>query len=245
MTLHRAATLQTTTLWILRHGQALHNPRAEAARSAGCSKAEFLEWMRRDDALDAPLTALGIEQARSVQLLPLVVVPDVVIASPLSRALQTADVACSPASISSSTRRIAYEGFREINGWLLNAKRRSKTELQSLFPAWDFDDLQTEHDVLWEPTVLEDERACGERGHQGLLWIARTFQDASSVLLVAHGGILSYTMQLQPHVMVRDERSEEQQERAVTARFSNCELRRYRLQVEQDVVTLTEVDLDS
>ena len=47
----------------LRHGQAQHNPRAEAARSAGCSFDAFLQLMKADDAYDAELTALGRAQA--------------------------------------------------------------------------------------------------------------------------------------------------------------------------------------
>ena len=38
---------------IVRHGQAQHNPRAEAAREAGCSFDEFLRLMELDDAHDA------------------------------------------------------------------------------------------------------------------------------------------------------------------------------------------------
>jgi hypothetical protein len=38
---------------IIRHGQAQHNPRAEAAREAGCSFDEFLRLMELDDAHDA------------------------------------------------------------------------------------------------------------------------------------------------------------------------------------------------
>lgn len=38
---------------IVRHGQSQHNPRAEAAREAGCSFDEFLRWMELDDAHDA------------------------------------------------------------------------------------------------------------------------------------------------------------------------------------------------
>lgn len=87
-------------LFILRHGQATHNPRAEAAREQGCSHEEFLEWMRKDDSLDSELTELGRSQAQAVlrqfhnddprkwrdrvQLC---------VSSPLSRAIQTADTA--------------------------------------------------------------------------------------------------------------------------------------------------------
>ena len=54
------------TLHFLRHGQAVHNPRAEATRAAGCSFDDFLRLMKEDDAFDADLTALGREQARGL-----------------------------------------------------------------------------------------------------------------------------------------------------------------------------------
>lgn len=224
------------TLYILRHGQAQHNPRAEVARSNGCSKEEFLELMRQDDSLDAPLTDLGIEQAQSVHL---PVKPDLVVASPLSRALATADLACKSNSHHISNR-ISYEGFREINGWLLNAKRRPKSELERLFPHWDFADLATDHDASWEPQ-LEREEACSERGYRGLLRLLTERQE-DSILLVVHGGLLSFTMN-HNHVKVKDGRSTTA-ERCSRSRFSNCELRKYSLEAaEMNKVMLTELDI--
>ena len=55
-------------LVFLRHGQAVHNPRAEAAKSAGCSYERFLGLMREDDAFDAPLTPLGTSQVPRTRL---------------------------------------------------------------------------------------------------------------------------------------------------------------------------------
>ena len=84
----------TKRVLFLRHGQAVHNPRAEAAREAGCTHEHFLELTRQDDAFDSPLTTLGEEQAREVlrrygsgALLNV----GLVVASSLSRALRTAD----------------------------------------------------------------------------------------------------------------------------------------------------------
>jgi broad specificity phosphatase PhoE len=57
------SNLLKKTIHFLRHGQAMHNINAEPMRAAGCSWDEFIEAMRRDDALDSPLTELGIEQA--------------------------------------------------------------------------------------------------------------------------------------------------------------------------------------
>ena len=116
---------------LLRHGQALHNPRAEAARKAGCSFDDFLRLMKEDDAFDADLTELGREQAREagaalgdermagVQL---------VMVSPLSRAIETAQLVMPNAT--SSKPFIAHDLLCERSGWMLNAKRRTRKLLQ-------------------------------------------------------------------------------------------------------------------
>jgi len=123
----------TKRLYIIRHGQAAHNPRAEKARAEGCSHDEFLEIMRQDDCLDAPLTTLGIEQAKEGQARYGHLLRDVqlVVSSPLSRALQTADAILPPSrdharsfATSSSPgvdlvvnpKRFVMESLREVNG---------------------------------------------------------------------------------------------------------------------------------
>lgn len=195
---NNAIAVAVKDLWILRHGQAVHNPRAEAAREKGCSHDEFLELMRQDDCLDAPLTELGLQQAKAVAKQLAVLQqnrqqrntrPWIVVSSPLSRALQTADLAlgqCSsrssvddddddfetPFSTSMPLSKICYEGFREINGWLLNAQRQPKATLAAQFPTWNFDAISTEMDELWDPHTLEERNLCGHRGTQGLIWLA-------------------------------------------------------------------------
>merc|ERR1719491_1741781 len=75
----------------LRHGQAVHNPRAEAARSQGCSYETFMDLMKQDDAFDADLTPLGEEQAiqgRAKYESELEGV-ELVVSSPLTRTLKT------------------------------------------------------------------------------------------------------------------------------------------------------------
>jgi broad specificity phosphatase PhoE len=227
-------------LWVLRHGQATHNPRAEAAREAGCTFDEFLELMRQDDSLDADLTDLGRAQAQQVHAMHQHALSslDAVISSPLSRALHTADLAAPHVSI-----RVVDEAFREINGILLNAKRRSKSELTRLFPTWSLEGVEREHDGDWTAHELEDKQACGERGYHGLVGLVR--RDEKRMLLVAHGGLLRLVMAEHPSVIVRDERSAAETvgpssnaastvthevRRASHARFGNCELRRYRME---------------
>jgi broad specificity phosphatase PhoE len=231
----------------LRHGQALHNPRAEAARDAGCSHQTFLDLMREDDAFDAPLTPKGIQQAitaRTENSLKLNGV-QLVVSSPLSRALCTADLAIHPkhahddddgndtvvdddsntnntTTVTGATNRICIEEFREINGWLLNAKRRAKQDLISTFhPSWNFHQL-TAQDEAWT-TTLESEHTCAERCYQGLLFLLKERVE-ERILTVAHGGLLKFVMVHHRNVVVVDGREEGEK------RFGNCELREYEVE---------------
>ena len=69
----------------------MHNPRAEAARAEGCSFERFFDIMKEDDAFDAPLTELGKDQAQKgeARFGKYLRDAELLVASPLSRALQT------------------------------------------------------------------------------------------------------------------------------------------------------------
>ena len=218
------------TLVFLRHGQATHNPRAEAEKEKGCSHETFMKLMQEDDQFDAELTPLGIEQAMEgkKKYEHLLVGVDLVVSSPLSRALKTADLTICPengmptSSCTSTSgietshpKRVCIESLREINGLLLNAKRRAKIDLEERFhERWNFDSL-TEEDKTWTEK-LEEYDDCSERGYQSLLWLLQRSED--KILVVAHGGILRFTMDLHPLVTVDN-----------SNRFSNCEMRQYEI----------------
>ena len=227
----------------LRHGQAMHNPRAEAAKDEGCSHQTFLDLMQQDDAFDAPLTPLGIQQAIQARMeyYKRLEKVQLVVSSPLSRALHTADLAIHPLNdvdididtktntntnintntntMRGATNRICMEEFREINGWLLNSQRRPTKDLISTFhPSWNFH-LLTPQDDAWT-TTLESEHSCAERCYQGLLFLLKKRVE-DRILTVAHGGLLRFVMVHHPNVVVVDGRSEEKK------RFGNCELREY------------------
>jgi len=248
------AAASSKDLWILRHGQATHNPRAEAARANGCSFDEFFDLMRQDDSLDSPLTEHGRQQATAVferygKLLSANV--ELVVSSPLSRAIETANLALPPspaaaiatsansgstndpqtatATRTTSPARVCYEGFREINGVLRNAQRQTVSQLQARFGGhWNWDYLTTDHDATWEAERLESTEAVAARGVAGLRWLLGE-RSERGVLLVAHGGLLRYTFD---QCVVRDERRSHaaHHRRSATARFGNGELRRYRLE---------------
>jgi len=231
----------------VRHGQATHNPRAEEAKENGCSHETFMRLMQEDDQFDSELTPLGIEQAirgrdKSQHLL---VDVDLVVSSPLSRALKTADLfICPERGIDTGVKdtrhpkRICIEDLREINGLLLNAKRRTKAELENLFhQRWNFE-LLPEEDKHWTED-MEAYDDCSERGYYSLLWLLRRSED--KVLVVSHGGILRFSMVDHPLVELVDDRDQDNK------RFSNCELREYFISIKEDnhterpVVILTEI----
>ncbi|KAG7343425.1 histidine phosphatase superfamily branch 1 protein [Nitzschia inconspicua] len=222
-------------LYIVRHGQALHNPRAEAAKASGCTMEEFFELMKQDDAWDAELTELGREQARRCHhthfnALLLENKLDLVVSSTLSRAIETAELIYPSTSTTHHIPRISLEQFREINGSLLNGKRRSKSFLRGRFPMWDFDMLESEEDDTWTED-MEAYEAAAERGYQGLAWLLSERKE-DIILLVSHGGLLRYTMNTHPAIHMADERSCDHHShngKTIDSRFDNCEVRKYRL----------------
>ena len=131
--------MSNKTVFFLRHGQAAHNVNAEPLRAAGCTFTEFLNQMKADDVFDAPLTEAGREQARCAGEDTVMVAKargvDLICASPLSRAIDTANAVFKSAPM--STPRFVLEDLREISGWMVNAKRRRSSELAKLHTGWD------------------------------------------------------------------------------------------------------------
>jgi broad specificity phosphatase PhoE len=124
--------------------------------------------------------------------------------------------------------------FSQSNALAGCAKRRTRTELEKTFPAWNFQDLQAEHYHLWTPQ-MEDVQDAAERGYQGLCWMMDRPED--SILLVCHGGILRYMMNQHPLIALKDERTS--CDKAVESRFDNCEVRRYILSWNEEDKPLT------
>ncbi len=111
--------------------------------------------MGEDDAFDSSLTELGENQATHAgrQLRDALLNIDMVVSSPLSRALRTADLVFPPTDTSQYSaglikpRRVCVEDLREINGSFLNAKRRPRAELEQKFPHWNFEHIPGEQSI--------------------------------------------------------------------------------------------------
>jgi len=208
---------------LVRHGQALHNVRAEAKKDDGCSHEDFLETMKEDDVFDAPLTNLGIRQASDAAITAAgrrcAGHIELVVASPLSRALDTAELLFAPPLIS-PPRRICYEGLREIMGWLQSSQRQTRMELERVYQSWDFSDLQPGKDIAWERwgAQLEPVPETQKRAHDALRWLwARPEHE---IAVVGHGGLFRFLTNGHPYVTCGQ---------GVGARFGNCEIRTCRL----------------
>jgi broad specificity phosphatase PhoE len=227
-----AATHGHKIVRFMRHGQAAHNVTAEPLRAAGCTYDAFLEAMAKDDAFDAPLTPLGISQAAeaagSAECAAAMASVQLVVASPLSRAIDTADLCFPQDSLEMASRavpRLVKEEAREIAGLLLNGKRRKRSELAALYPHWDCAvGLADEEDAHWEAVggsqALEEEASCRRRGRELLAWVwARPETD---VVVVAHGGLF--------HLLANGHSPTVEASEGVQARFTNCELRSCRLE---------------
>ena len=74
---------------------------------------------------------------------------------------------------------------------------------------------------------LETRDECSRRGYKGFLWMMQ--QREQNILLVCHGGLLNYTMNSNPNVVLVDRRSSEagDMNRCITKRFGNCEMREF------------------
>jgi broad specificity phosphatase PhoE len=208
----QVAATRTQTISFVRHGQAQHNVRAEAKRDAGCPFEEFIQQMREDDAFDADLTEAGRAQARSARA------PDVqlVVASPLSRAVETASLMYPGREI------VCVEELREWCGQLVNSKRRTASQLKERFPFVDVSQLN-EDDERWDAELLEEEASVARRGMAALAWLARRPDD--NIAVVAHGGLLAVTFDPEGH----GGHSCVEAPNPCTPRFSNCECRTVQL----------------
>jgi len=135
----------------------------------------------------AELTPAGVEQAKTLQQGDAGRVGssiELVVASSLTRAIQTADLVF-PSQLCACPR-VSLDVWREVSGLLVNAKRRTRTELQDTHKSWNFDHLENEEDVLWTPEALESQTACAHRAYLALKWAWQRPEE--HIGIVAHGG---------------------------------------------------------
>merc|ERR1712023_506366 len=98
---------------------------------------------------DAPLTFEGEGQAQALQDRVQTLGPELIVVSPLTRALQTADLAFKDLQ---DVPRLAHPSARERMSSLYSERRSDLHALRARFPTFDFSLLASETDDMWKGT---------------------------------------------------------------------------------------------
>eukprot|EP00919_Chromeraceae_sp_WS-2016_P028587 GHVR01067633.1.p1 GENE.GHVR01067633.1~~GHVR01067633.1.p1 ORF type:complete len:264 (+),score=8.54 GHVR01067633.1:60-851(+) len=167
----------------VRHGVAFHNTMKDIYTSFGVHVCPLAKGEKGDQnnpyclpgILDPPLTEIGRQQAISLQSKTRHLNVDLILVSPLCRAIKTGLLAFDhlityePSNISSQVPIIANENIREQMGIYICDRRRSVMETRKDFPMVDFSHIDMD-DQRWTPT-REDEFQLVDRAHEFLLWL--------------------------------------------------------------------------
>eukprot|EP01023_Acetabularia_acetabulum_P040833 TRINITY_DN3964_c0_g3_i1.p2 TRINITY_DN3964_c0_g3~~TRINITY_DN3964_c0_g3_i1.p2 ORF type:complete len:336 (+),score=55.22 TRINITY_DN3964_c0_g3_i1:53-1060(+) len=197
----------TKTIHFVRHGEGYHNV------AGAISQENYKSW----DYFDAHLTEIGWKQAAALKmhLAENKIEVDVVIVSPMSRALETAvgvfgggdwvanglpplmvqqnyveDTSADRPAISAHACPpfIAVEMAREQLGCHPCDKRRSKSHIMSQFPGVDFSLIELEEDVYYSEDVRETPQEIQARGHKLIQYIMS--RPEKRIAVVSHAGFL-------------------------------------------------------
>ena len=199
---------------LVRHAQAESNVAGAVSHAA----------YRSEDWFDARVTALGEEQARALNTRLRAAGPmdrfEVVLTSPLSRAIQTAAIAFDgcPAPV------VAHEGCRERLGVNPCDRRRTVTELRERFGWVDFDAAMggaPDADALWTPDVREAREDIQARFIAFLGDLVR--RPEREIAVVTHSSFLYMGLEL----FAGTETDSPEVTDATRRWFENCEFRRF------------------
>jgi broad specificity phosphatase PhoE len=147
--------IKTKIIHFQRHGQGYHNLLGDITRYLG---KEFniddndptVNPFVRSDIYDSPLTSKGRQEAANQRIHASKLSPEVIIVSPLHRAIQTALISFSD-HLDQGTKFIAHDGCREQLGLLTCNRALPLSQTRLEFPQIDFS-LVThgEEDHLWD-----------------------------------------------------------------------------------------------
>jgi broad specificity phosphatase PhoE len=163
----------TKIIHFQRHGQGYHNLMGEILRDAGVKldidsrDPKINPWIR-PEIVDSPLTELGKEQCHDRRPEAATLNPQLVVVSPLLRAIQTAKITFG-AHDRSEIPWVAHEGCREELGVLVCNQRRPLSQIQADYPGLQFHGDMSEEDTLWNPHQRESGTSKSDRIYQFLV----------------------------------------------------------------------------
>lgn len=192
------ANTHTKILHFQRHGQGFHNVLCAQYRELTGSPVNLESHdpkqnpMLRKEVLDSPLTEVGRQQCLSCRDEASLLNPELVIVSPLLRAIQSAELSWS-AHRTTTTKTggvpwVAHEGCREELGLLVCNQRRPIADSQTLYPDIDFSLCTENEDTLFMPERLETSLEKTQRVYDFLQYVRKLPQ--SEIAVVGHSAWL-------------------------------------------------------
>jgi broad specificity phosphatase PhoE len=163
----------TKIIHFQRHGQGYHNLLGEILRDAGVKldidsrDPKINPWIR-PEIVDSPLTELGKGQCHDRRPEAALLNPQLVVVSPLLRAIQTAKISFGDHD-RSEIPWVAHEGCREELGVLVCNQRRPLSQIQADYPELQFHGDISEEDTLWDPQQRESGTSKSDRIYQFLV----------------------------------------------------------------------------
>ena len=166
---------------LMRHGEGEHN--------AACDAKSSEDFYESEEYADAPLTQAGEQQARDAAKGLKGAAVQLVVASPLTRTLQTVshilealgweDAAVQP-------KLVALEACREGMTYGVHPcnRRRPISVVRQEFPDFDFSEIADDPDVIWDPAAAESDDALDARVTAFLEWLAEREEEV--VLVSTH-----------------------------------------------------------
>lgn len=176
-------------LHFVRHAESTQN---QAASKFSRDDPRRKDVCMSDDFFDAPLSEEGHTQCtnfrRSDTAAGLQNV-DLVLTSPLTRALQTATETFPVVGSQTTPRFVVVESLREFNSSAPHPSdwRRMRCDLEPEFPDVDFAVMSPGMDMILGPRLVEDPSLCDARLMWLLVWLKR--QPESEVVCVTHGAL--------------------------------------------------------
>jgi broad specificity phosphatase PhoE len=186
----------TKIIHFQRHGQGYHNLLSDVLKDAGVKADVHSDdpkvnpWLR-PELVDSPLTETGKEQCAARRPQASLLTPQVIIVSPLLRALQTAKISFADFDDNNNNNNnnipwIAHEGCREDLGVLVCNQRRKKSAIQAEFPTIQFSADMPEEDTLWHPTKRESSLELSNRIYNFLVHFIAEERPETELAVICH-----------------------------------------------------------
>jgi len=183
----------TKVIHFQRHGQGYHNLIGDLFRDLQPgklvldSKDESINPFLKREMVDSPLTETGRKQCKDRRKEASVLNPELLVVSPLLRAMQTAQLSFHDHK--NNIPWVAHEACREELGLLVCNERRLLSEIKEDFPWVDFSECGDDEDTLFNPHQRESPREMSQRIYDFLVNFIRD-RPEKEIAVVGHSAWL-------------------------------------------------------